>query len=74
LPLDVQTARVLGSLADFARGSGQSPDLADLATAATAKYDSFMVLMGNMRHFRNLDISAHDPFASLPLYTQDPSD
>lgn len=66
LPLDLATARRLGSLSDQARGAGQAPGLADLAIAATAQTHGYTVLTRNLRHFRTLNIAAHDPFEILP--------
>ncbi|MDR3536635.1 MAG: type II toxin-antitoxin system VapC family toxin [Acetobacteraceae bacterium] len=66
LPLDVATARALGSLADRARGVGLAPGFADLAIAATAHIHDLTVLTRNLRHFQGFGISLHDPFATLP--------
>ncbi len=66
MPLDIPTARALGGLSDRARGSGHAPGFADLAIAATAQVRSHVVLTRNLRHFRALDVPAHDPFESLP--------
>lgn len=66
LPLDILTARALGGLSDRARGSGHAPGLADLAIAATAQVRGHVVLTRNLRHFRALDVPAHNPFESLP--------
>jgi predicted nucleic acid-binding protein len=66
LPLDLATARMLGGLADHARGSGHAPGLADLAIAATARLHSYTILTRNLRHFRVLGVPAHDPFVALP--------
>jgi predicted nucleic acid-binding protein len=67
LPLDLPTARVLGSLSDRARGSGQAPGLADLAIAATAQNRRYTVLTRKLRHFEALGVPALDPFTSLPI-------
>jgi len=67
LPLDLRAARVLGALADKARGAGHSPGLADLSIAATAQARGYTVLTRNVRHFACLDVPSHDPFESLPL-------
>lgn len=66
LVLDIPTARALGGLSDRARGSGHAPGFADLAIAATAQVGGHVVLTRNLRHFRALDVPAHDPFESLP--------
>jgi predicted nucleic acid-binding protein len=66
LPLDVPVARLVGRLADQARGAGHSPDLADLTIAATAQLRGFAVLTRSLRHFRSLGVTAHDPFGGLP--------
>src|SRR3954452_21801150 len=71
LPLDVPTARVLGRLSDQARGTGQDPGLADLAIAATAQVRGYTVLTRNLRHFRGMRVSSHDPFDSLPTAPRD---
>lgn len=69
LALDVAAARLLGVLSDRARAAGQAPGFADLAIAATAQLQGYTVLTRNLRHFRMLAVSAHDPFETLP--TQD---
>ncbi len=66
LPLDLAAARVLGRRSDTARGAGQSPGLADLAIAATARARGYTVLTRNARHFACRDVPSHDPFESLP--------
>ena len=66
LPIDLATARVLGSLSDQARGAGHDPGFADLAIAATARHHGCTVLTRNLRHFRMLGLSAQDPFEHLP--------
>ncbi len=66
LPMDLPTARRLGSLADRARGQGHAPALADLAIAAAAQTAGCTILTRNLRHFRLLDVSACDPFQALP--------
>lgn len=69
LPIDLDTARQIGILTDQARGRGQAPGLADLAIAATARRGSFTLLTRNLRHFRALDVTALDPFETLPVDT-----
>jgi predicted nucleic acid-binding protein len=66
LPLDRIVARLLGALSDQARAAGQTPGVADLAIAATAASRGYTVLTRNIRHFRDLPVLSHDPFASLP--------
>jgi predicted nucleic acid-binding protein len=66
LPLDIPIARMVGQLSDHARGSGHTPGFADLAIAATARFHGYTLLTHNLRHFRVLDVAAHDPFESLP--------
>lgn len=66
LPLDIAVARLLGKLADQARGAGQDPGLADLAIAATAASRGYTVLTRNIRHFRAFAVPVHNPFESLP--------
>ena len=66
LVLDVPVARLVGRLADQARGAGHSSELADLTIAATAQLRGFTVLTRNLRPFRLLGIKAHDPFELLP--------
>jgi predicted nucleic acid-binding protein len=61
IPLDIGIARVLGRLADRARGAGQMPGLADLAIAATAQSLGYTVLTCNLRHFVALGVAARDP-------------
>ena len=66
LPLDIPAARVLGALTDLARSVGASPGLGDLAIAATAIAHNYTVLTRNLRHFQDMPVRCHDPFASLP--------
>lgn len=66
LTLDIPTARLLGRMSDQARGIGQTPGMADLAIAATAAARGYTVLTRNLRHFRELAVTAHDPFERLP--------
>lgn len=65
LPLDLATAKLIGSLNDMARA--HDPGFADMAIAATAQVHGLTVLTRNMRHFRPLGVSALDPFEQLPL-------
>ncbi len=66
LPVDLETARRIGSLADRARGRGQTPGLADLAIAATALRHGYTILTRNLRHFGVLGVTALDPFEAQP--------
>ena len=66
LPIDVEVARRIGTLADLARGQGHAPGLADLAIAATAQHYGWTVLTRNVRHFRPLSVSTCNPFEALP--------
>ena len=66
LPVDLETARRIGILADRARGQGQAPGLADLAIAATAQQHGCTILTSNMRHFDILGVPALDPCHVLP--------
>jgi predicted nucleic acid-binding protein len=70
LPIDPETARRVGVLADLARGLGQAPGLADLAIAATAQKNGFTILTRNLRHFGPLGVAALDPFETLPAMGQ----
>lgn len=66
LPLDIPVARILGALTDLARSVNANPRLADLAIAATAISRGYTVLTRNLRHFQDIPVTCHDPFASLP--------
>lgn len=66
MPFDVPAARLAGLLMDRARATGQVPEFADLALAATTGVHDLTVLTRNVRHFGPLDISAFNPFGSLP--------
>lgn len=66
LPLDIPVARVLGALTDLARSVNANPGLADLTIAATAISRGYTVLTRNLRHFQEMPVACHDPFASLP--------
>ena len=61
LPIDVETARRVGALADRARSRGLAPGLADLAIAATAQRYGYTVLTRNLRHFGSVGAPALDP-------------
>jgi len=65
--VDIGIARVLGRMADRARGAGEAPGLADLAIAATAQSLGYTVLTRNLRHFRAVGVRALDPFKTLPI-------
>jgi predicted nucleic acid-binding protein len=67
LVFDVATARLAGALSDRARGQGHAPGFPDLVIAATAKLRGLTILTRNLRHFVPLAVSAHDPFAHLPV-------
>ena len=66
LPIDLETARRVGTLADRARSQGQAPGLADLAIAATALKHGYTVLTRNLRHFGSVGVPALDPGEALP--------
>ena len=66
LPFDTAAARLAGELTDRARAAGHAPGFADIAIAATALNRDLTVLTRNLRHFRPLEIPAHDPFDRLP--------
>ena len=66
LPFNIAAAHVAGALTDRARAAGHAPGFADIAIAATAVSRDLMVLTRNLRHFRPLQIPAHDPSHSLP--------
>lgn len=66
LPLDLETARRVGGLADRARSQGQAPGLADLAIAATAQKHGYTILTRNLRHFGRVEVPAFDSFEALP--------
>jgi predicted nucleic acid-binding protein len=70
LPIDVETARRVGTLSDLARGQGQAPGLADLAIAATALNNGLTILTRNLRHFSPLGVAAFDPYEKLPVLGQ----
>ena len=65
-PVDLPTARRMGVLSDRARGRGIAPGWADLAIAATAQGRGCTILTRNLGHFDKLDVSATDPFETLP--------
>ncbi len=66
LPFDGPTAEIAGALSDLARGRGQSPGLADISIAATARRHDLTILSRNERHFTPLDAVVVDPFQKLP--------
>ncbi|KQT57680.1 twitching motility protein PilT [Methylobacterium sp. Leaf456] len=69
LPIDLDTARLVGALTDRARRQGHDPGWADLAIAATTGRHGFTLLTRNLRHFHPLGVKALDPFAALPPET-----
>ena len=66
LPINLDVARVTGTLSDDARGKGHAPGFADVAIAATARVHDLMVLTRNLRHFEPLEVKVWDPFVTLP--------
>lgn len=66
LAFDAPAARLAGRLTDKARGAGHSPGFADIAIAATAGSRGMTVLTRNLRHFAPFEVSAIDPFETLP--------
>ncbi len=69
LPIDLDTARLIGILTDQARGQGHAPGWADRAIAATARRHGLTLLTRNLRHFRPLGVTALDPLVALPPET-----
>lgn len=67
MSLDTRVARTLGRLTDLTRSVGSNPEYADLIIAATAITHGYTVLTRNLRHFRDIPVASHDPFASLPM-------
>jgi predicted nucleic acid-binding protein len=66
LPFEVRAARIAGSLADRARGTGHGPGFAAVAIAATAQLRGLTILTRNARHFEPLGVPFQDPFLELP--------
>jgi len=66
LPLDAETARIVGALSDEARGQGHAPGLGDIVITATALRHGLTILSRNLRHFAPLGAPVLDPFAALP--------
>src|SRR5262245_29270500 len=66
LAFDTATARIAGALSDRARGLGQSPGLADMIIAATARQYRLTILSRNTRHLQPLGVAVVDPIAKLP--------
>lgn len=66
LSFAVPAARLAGALSDLARSKGLDIGFPDLAIAATAHAGGLTVLTRNLRHFRPLNVSVHDPFVQLP--------
>lgn len=63
LMLNIPVARLVGGLADQARGAGLSPDL---AIAATARRYGYTILTRTLRRFAGFGVPLHDPFIALP--------
>jgi len=66
LPFDIAVARMVGRLADHARGKGHAPGFADVAIAATARHHNLTILTRNTRHFAPLGVLLLDPSRTLP--------
>ena len=66
LAFDAPTARIVGAMADRARGRGQAPGLADIIVAATAQRYGLTILSRNLRHLEPLGVIVIDPFMNLP--------
>ena len=66
LPVDVTAAKVLGTLMDQAKSTGQPSSWPDLAIAATAVSRGLIVLTRNLRDFSGIAVPAQDPFERLP--------
>ena len=66
LPMDITVAKVLGTLLDQAKSTGQPSSWPDFAIAATAASRGLIVLTRNLRHFSGLAVAAQDPFETLP--------
>lgn len=66
LAFDGATAQIAGALSDLARARGNSPGLADVIIAATARHHDLIILSRNERHFTPMDAVVIDPFRQLP--------
>ncbi len=66
LPIDLETARRVGALADRARSRGLALGFADLAIAATAQKHGYTILTCNLRNFGSVGVTALDPVEALP--------
>ena len=66
LAFDAATARIAGVISDRARGQGQTPGLADIMIAATARHHGLTILSRNLRHFEPFGVPVIDPFSRLP--------
>jgi predicted nucleic acid-binding protein len=66
LAFDAATARIAGAMADWARGQGHAPGLADIIIAATAHRHGLTILSRNLSHIQPLGVIVFDPFAKLP--------
>ncbi|WP_324134581.1 PIN domain-containing protein [Bosea sp. (in: a-proteobacteria)] len=64
LPFDLNVANAAGPLLDRARAHGTG--FADIAIAATAAAHGLIVLTGNERHFRPLEVACINPLRELP--------
>ncbi len=64
LPFDLNVAYAAGPLLDRARAHGTG--FADIAIAATAAAHGLIVLTGNERHFRPLEVACINPLQELP--------
>ena len=63
LVLDAASARLAGQLSDAAVARGQRPGFADVAIAALAMHNGFLLLTRNLKHFEPLGVVCEDPLA-----------
>jgi toxin FitB len=66
LPLDAQTSRLAGQMAEQASSKGQNPGFPDVAIAAIAQGSHLLLLTRNLRHFVPLRVACADPLTKLP--------
>lgn len=66
LPLDAQSSRLAGQLAEQASANGRHPGFPDVAIAAIAQHANLLLLTRNLKHFIPLGVACADPLEELP--------
>ena len=66
LSLTPAMAKLAGELSDSATSKGCHPGFADVAIAAMAVHQDYLLLTRNLRHFEPLGVECQDPVSRIP--------